>query len=408
MNIFIFFILIIVVSLYFVILVSFEGFNKLNLLGFIEENKLNKLINFKIIEKYELVIFSLKSFVFVLQILLIFFTYDFIFRYEINEPKKIVLIILSFSIYFYLILYSFSLVFKESIIKKLSSFIFFPWTVFYPLTLFFKKTYSKNNSKNGEELKESVSEKEIDLFFEESKKQGVFEDEDKELLESVIEFGNTLVKEIMTPRVNMIYVNKNVSIKELIHTIRQTKKSRYPVVSDRIDNIDGIILSKDVFDYWIDSKKEFNIKDLLRKPFFVPETMRILELLKEMQKDKQKFAIVVDEFGGVSGVVTMEDIVEEIVGEIKDEYDEDSQQIVKVKDYYVVKGDTDIFELEDFLNIKTDEEEDFQTIAGLLSYRAGKIPKVGDKIEFMGYVFEILETKRNRILKVKIKKVKQP
>jgi len=406
MNIFIFFILIIFVSLYFAILVSFEDFNKLNLLGFIEENKLNKLINFKIIEKYEIVIFSLKSFVFVLQILLIFFSYEYIFSFETNELKKIVWIILSFSIYFYLILYSFSLIFKESIIKKLSSFIFLPWTLFYPLTLFFKKTYSKNNSKNGEDSKESVSEKEIDLFFEESKKQGVFEDEDKELLESVIEFGDTLVKEIMTPRVDMIYVNKDVSIEELIHTIRQTKKSRYPVISDRIDNIDGIILSKDVFDYWIDSKKDFNIKDLLRKPFFVPETMRILELLKEMQKDKQKFAIVVDEFGGVSGVVTMEDIVEEIVGEIKDEYDDDSQQIIKVKDYYVVKGDTDIFELEEFLKIKTDEEEDFQTIAGLLSYKAGKIPKVGDKIEFMGYIFEILETKRNRILKVKIKKIK--
>jgi CBS domain containing-hemolysin-like protein len=130
--------------------------------------------------------------------------------------------------------------------------------------------------------------------------------------------------------------------------------------------------------------------------------MRILKLLNEMQKTKQKFAIVVDEFGGVSGLITMEDIVEEIVGEISDEYDEDVQQIIKEKDYFIVNGNTEIDELNETLKIKIDIDEDFQTLAGLINFESGKIPKISDKINIDKYVFEILEVEKNRITKVKI------
>ncbi len=120
--------------------------------------------------------------------------------------------------------------------------------------------------------------------------------------------------------------------------IKKEKKStirRWLV--ERIDHVEGIILAKDVFNYW--GRNDFNIKEILRPPFFIPETMRILELLKEMQKTKQKFAIVIDEFGGVSGVISMEDVIEEIVGEIKDEYDDDLEPIVRDRDGFIVKGD---------------------------------------------------------------------
>ena len=132
--------------------------------------------------------------------------------------------------------------------------------------------------------------------------------------------------------------------------------------------------------------------------------MRIFELLKELQKSKQKFAIVSDEFGGVSGVVTMEDIIEEIVGEIHDEYDEDTEQIVKEKDYFIVKGDTDISELSDTLEIKLEEDEDYQTVAGLMSYKLGKIPDKADTINIEGYTFEVIDVEKNRVKKVKITK----
>ena len=166
-----------------------------------------------------------------------------------------------------------------------------------------------------------------------------------------------------------------------------------------IDNIEGIILSKDVFNYW--DKNNFQINNILRQPFFVPETMRIFELLKELQKEKQKFAIVVDEFGGISGVVTMEDIIEEIVGEIQDEYDDDSPQIIQKKDHFIVKGNADISEVCDLLHLEI-EEEDFQTVAGLISYKLGKIPKRQDFVTIDKYRFEVLEIEKNRIKKVKI------
>ena len=121
-----------------------------------------------------------------------------------------------------------------------------------------------------------------------------------------------------------------------------------------------------------------------------------------MQRSKQKFAIVIDEFSGVSGVVTMEDIIEEIVGDIKDEYDEDSEPIVRENGIFVVKGDTDIFELGKTLNFEIDENEDYQTVAGLISFKLGKIAKPADKISVGGYVFEVLEVEKNRIRKVKI------
>jgi CBS domain containing-hemolysin-like protein len=204
--------------------------------------------------------------------------------------------------------------------------------------------------------------------------------------------------------VDMIYVDMETTLDQLVKKISETKKSRYPVISDGIDNIEGIILAKDVFDYWNHNQKEFHIKNILREVLFVPETMRILELLKEMQHSKQKFAVVADEFGGIAGVVTMEDIIEEIVGEIHDEYDEDTDSIVEEKDHFVVKGDTDIYELNDTLKTKIQDDEDYQTVGGLISFVLGKIPKKGDKITIEDFVFEVKEMEKNRVIKVMIYK----
>jgi putative hemolysin len=134
--------------------------------------------------------------------------------------------------------------------------------------------------------------------------------------------------------------------------------------------------------------------------------MRILELLKELQKSKQKFAIVADEFGGISGMATMEDIIEEIVGEIHDEYDEDTQPIVKEKDYFIVKGDADVYDVADTLEIKIDEDEDYQTVAGLMSFLLGKIPAVGDLVDVEEFTFEVTDVQKNRLKQVRIFKKK--
>jgi CBS domain containing-hemolysin-like protein len=251
-----------------------------------------------------------------------------------------------------------------------------------------------------ENQNEDLSDEQLEVFLEEGAKEGVIEKEDQEMIESVLEFGDTLVKEIMTPRVDMIHVHKDAKLDEIISVIKNKKKSRLPVVGDRIDHVEGIILAKDVFNYW--GQNEFNVQEILRPPFFVPETMRILELLKEMQKTKQKFAIVIDEFGGVCGVISMEDVIEEIVGDIKDEYDDDLDPIVRDRDGLTVQGDLAIYELNEALHIEIDDNEDYQTVAGLISCKLGKIPGPHDKVIVEGYVLEVLEVDKNRIKSVRI------
>ena len=292
--------------------------------------------------------------------------------------------------------------------KVLRSLIFlFPvaWFIFYPLNFIFSVFLKESPAEASENEDEELSDEQLEVFLEEGAKEGVIEKEDQEMIESVLEFGDTLVKEIMTPRVDMIHVHIDASLEEIVAIISEKKKSRFPVIADKLDNVEGIILAKDVLNYW--GRSDFNIKEILRPPFFIPETMRILELLKEMQKTKQKFAIVSDEFGGVSGVISMEDIIEEIVGDIKDEYDEDLEPIARDRDGYTVRGDIAIYELNEALGIEIDDNEDYQTVAGLISCKLGKIPSVQDKITVEGFVFEVKEMEKNRIKTVRIHREKK-
>lgn len=225
------------------------------------------------------------------------------------------------------------------------------------------------------------------------------------MIESVLEFGDTLAKEIMTPRVNTVYVHIDSSLEEIVAVIREKKKSRLPVAADKLDNVEGIILAKDVLDSW--GRSDFDIRRILRPPFFVPETMRILELMKEMQRTNQKFAIVSDEFGGVSGVISMEDIIEEIVGDIKDEYDDELEPIARDRDGWTVRGDTSIYELNESLDIEIDDSADYQTVAGLISCLLGRIPAAGDRVTAEGHAFEVREMERNRIKSVRVTREKK-
>lgn len=402
MNLFAFSILFIITILFYMLEVTFKSFSRIAMAGFLEDLKNEKTKSFDFIEKYERVLNALRGFSFFLQLGL------FISAFILLEPliaglaERVAILIFAFLFLFNFFLYTVSFSKKEAILKRLLFLVPAAWVFFYPVNLIFSFFAGKDPVEKENEP-DDPSEKELEVFFEEGTKEGVLEKEDKEMIESVIEFGDTLVKEIITPRVDMAYVDMDVNLNELLEIIKENKKSRYPVISGRIDNIEGIILSKDVFNYWNNNGKTFHIKKILRKAFFVPETMRVLELLKELQKSKQKFAIVVDEFGGISGVVTMEDIIEEIVGEIHDEYDEDTEQITEEKDYLMVKGDTDISELQDRLKVELEDDEDFQTVAGLMSFKLGKIPDKSDSINIEGYTFEVIDMEKNRVKKVKIR-----
>jgi len=405
MIVLIFSILFLVTILYYMLEITFNSISKVSLAGFIDGLENERIIQYDYVGKYETVLYALRGTSFVLQLVLFIFTYIHLLPILVNPLYCFALLGVAFLFFFNVFLYTLAFAKREVLFGKLIFLTPFALALFAPFGFIFSIFVKKQSEIEDDDDEDDLSEKELEVFFEEGTKEGVLETEDKEMFESILEFRDTLVKEIITPRVDMVYVDIEIDLDQLVEKINESKKSRYPVISGRIDNIEGIILAKDVFNYWNkEDKRDFSINKILRQAFFVPETMRILELLKELQKSKQKFAIVADEFGGISGVVTMEDIIEEIVGEIHDEYDKDTESIVEEKDHYMVKGDTDIYELNERLNTKIEEDEDFQTVAGLISFSLGKIPGQGDQVTIAGYIFEVIDIDKNRIKRVKIYK----
>ncbi len=380
---------------------SFESFSRISLAKFLKSMEGRRhLPRFAFVEKFDLVIHSLETVVFVLQIILLLCTFQALEAWLPSAAARILLIGLFYLVFFNVVFYIVAYINREKVLRGLIFLFPLAWFIFYPLNFIFSLFLKENPVEHNEHYGAEPSEEQLEVFLEEGAKEGVIEKEDQEMIESVLEFGDTLVKEIMTPRVDMVHVHIDSSLEEIVAIIREKKKSRFPVIADKLDNVEGIILAKDVLDYW--GRSDFHVREILRPPFFIPETMRILELLKEMQKTKQKFAIVSDEFGGVSGVISMEDIIEEIVGDIKDEYDDDLEPIARDRDGYTVRGDIAIYELNESLGIEINDNEDYQTVAGLISCMLGKIPSVQDKVTVEGYVFEVKEMEKNRIKTVRI------
>lgn len=400
MNIIILIALYIVTILFFLLESSFESFSRISLAKFLNGLPPKRKPSFAFVEKFDLVIHSLETIVFFLQIILLICTFQILENAITSATSRILLIGLLYLVFFNLVFYIAAYLNREKVLRNLLFLFPVAWIIFYPLNFIFKIFLKEGPADPRENQAEDLSDEQLEMFLEEGAKEGVIEKEDQEMIESVLEFGDTLVKEIMTPRVDMIHIHIDATLDEIIAIIKNKKKSRFPVVGERIDHVEGIILAKDVFNYW--GRNDFNIKEILRPSFFIPETMRILELLKEMQKTKQKFAIVIDEFGGVSGVISMEDVIEEIVGDIKDEYDDDLEAIVRNRDGFIVKGDVAIYELNEALQIEIDDNEDYQTVAGLISCKLGKIPGPHDQVSVEGYVLEVQEVEKNRIKSVRI------
>ena len=230
--------------------------------------------------------------------------------------------------------------------------------------------------------------------------------EESNILEGIIRFGGETAKEVMTPRLDMVDLDITSSFKEVLECVVENAYSRIPVYEDSQDNIKGILYIKDLLPH-LQKDENFRWQNLIRPAYFVPETKMIDDLLRDFQANKIHIAIVVDEFGGTSGIVTMEDIIEEIVGEINDEYDEEERSYVKINDhtyvfeaktllsdfYKVVKIDSDFFE---------DVEGDADTLAGLLLEIKGEFPKLHEKLEYEHFLFEVLEMDARRIMKVKV------
>ncbi len=237
--------------------------------------------------------------------------------------------------------------------------------------------------------------------------KGTIIEEEHELIHGLVSFKTITVKEVMTPRVDMTAIPENISFDSLLNIINKSGHSRIPVYKEDLDNIAGIIYAKDILPFLQKGNKKFHINSIMRQASFVPETKLISKLMQEFQEKKMHISIVVDEYGGTSGVITLEDILEEIVGEIHDEHDSEEDEIIKINDNkFIVLGKTNKDELEELLGVHIeDEHDDFETIGGYIFEHAGTIPSVGYNFEEHGYKFTVKEIENNRINKVEIEKL---
>lgn len=229
--------------------------------------------------------------------------------------------------------------------------------------------------------------------------EGIIEENERELIESMVEFNETRAGEIMTPRTEICALPIDATIIAARDLIIEEKYSRLPVYRESIDNIEGVIYVRDLLQTWADGKENEPLKNILRDAYFVPETKSAAELLKNMQVNHVQLAIVIDEYGGVAGIVTVEDILEEIVGEIEDE-DTEQEEIIEIVEgddgYWDVIGSTEIDKIERLFDLNI-EDDDFTTIAGLVTSEAGYIPKVGEKLSVHGLEVEILRADEKKI-----------
>ena len=236
--------------------------------------------------------------------------------------------------------------------------------------------------------------------------EGIIEEDERELIESMVEFSETRAGEIMTPRTEICAVPVETSIRKARDLMIEERYSRVLAYRESIDNVEGVIYVRDLLNAWAENREDEPITSILREAYFVPETKTAAELLKAMQQDHVQIAVVIDEYGGVAGLVTVEDILEEIVGEIEDE-DTEEEEIIEIIEgdggYWDVLGSTEIDKIERLFDVDL-EEEDVTTVAGLITREAGCVPKVGEKVEIRGIQAEVLHADEKRIKLVRLRK----
>lgn len=249
---------------------------------------------------------------------------------------------------------------------------------------------------------ERPSEDEILDIISDGVKSGTIDEADQEIIENIFEFNDLKADEVMIPRTEMIALNLYEEDEKNIALIIKTGHSLVPVYENSLDNIVGILHTKDVMKSIIE-KQNYSLKNLLRPAYFVPETKLISEILKDMQKQGERIAIVTDEYGGTEGVITMEDILEEIVGEIKDKTKSEVQEYSLLPDgkYYVL-GSMMIDDFNEAFNIELDESDEYNTVAGFISYKTGKILNPGEKFEYKELTFELIKKIRQKMVQFKV------
>lgn len=254
------------------------------------------------------------------------------------------------------------------------------------------------NKKSGP----SMTESELRTIVDVSHEEGVIEEDEKEMINNVFDLGDAIAKDVMVPRVYVVMADVNTSYDELLQLFRKEQFTRIPIYEGNVDNIIGLINMKDLLLY--EDLEHFDIRKILRKPYFTVENKNVSDLLMEMKKSTFNLAIVLDEYGEVAGIVTVEDIVEEIVGEVQDEYDaHETENIKKIDDHtYDIKGFINLHDLNDELDLSLDSE-DFDSIGGLIIDRLGRLPQLNDQVVLEnGIILQVKKIDKNRIEEVRL------
>ncbi|MBI5484373.1 MAG: HlyC/CorC family transporter [Deltaproteobacteria bacterium] len=245
-----------------------------------------------------------------------------------------------------------------------------------------------------------ITEDGINEFIEASEEDGLVNEEESEMIRSIFSLGSTVVREIMVPRTDMACVAVDASIHELLDTIIACGHSRIPVFEDTIDNIVGLLYAKDLLKSWGDVEERVQIRSLMRQPYFIPETKNLEELLQEFKRKRVHLAIVIDEYGGTSGLITIEDLLEQIVGDIQDEYDrEEALFTVSPDGSITADARMSVEELEEQLGIAI-ERGNFDSVGGLIFHLTGQIPAIGDVIDCGRLQLTVIDADERKIKKV--------
>jgi len=250
--------------------------------------------------------------------------------------------------------------------------------------------------------RKKITTEEIHELIEASEEEGLVNEEESEMIRSIFSLSTTVVREIMVPRTDIACVSVEATVRELLETIITCGHSRIPVYEHSIDNIIGLLYAKDLLKYWGTDQEQLQVRSIVRPPYFIPETKNLEQLLQEFKRKHVHLAIVIDEYGGTSGLITIEDLLEQIVGDIQDEYDrEEALFEVNADGSITADARMPVEDLEEHFGVEI-ERDKFDTIGGFIFHLTGKIPAIGDVVEGAGLQLTIIDADERKIIKVRI------
>jgi len=292
----------------------------------------------------------------------------------------------------------------EMVLKALIPLSHFFYILFWPVLFPLRRVFDRLDREEEEAHEdEEVTDEEVQAYIDVGEEEGILEASEGKMIQSVVDFGDRVARELMTPRIDVQAFDATHPFDELARLFSESKYSRIPIYEGSVDKIVGIVHIKEVFETLV--KRETRpVPELARAPYFVSETKKVSELLREFQSEHIQVAVVVDEYGGTAGIITIEDVVEEIVGEIADEHEEDEATIVDLSGgEYMVSGQLRVEALEELLDAEL-EGEDYETVAGLIFTSTGRIPKPGTVVKKNGYQFIVDRADRRRVYRVRVSK----